>query len=254
MNPLEFSVVIPALNEAESIPQLVSELSQVMGETGKSWEVIFVDDGSQDGTADLLRALASTGGVVRVIIFKRRFGQSAALEAGFLAARGRFLLPMDADLQHDPRDFFPMLRQLEAEEADMVVGWRKDRKDGKLRSAISATASRIISEVTGVPLHDHGCNLKVIRREPWHGQRIPPGWHRFLGVIACRRGMVVRERVINHRPRLHGESHYDFMRIPVVARDAARVTRLTPEACRNLQGVSYEIAEMLPPDPVAESI
>lgn len=255
MDTPELSVVIPVLDEAQNLAPLMNELSQVMTELGRPWEIVFVDDGSTDASPDMLRALASTGGIVRAILFRNHAGQSAALEAGFRFARGRYLLPMDADLQNDPRDFAGMLRQAETEGAGMVVGWRRVRDDGRLRVMASNVASRIISDITDVPLHDHGCTMKVIRRDQWEDQPIPDGWHRFLGVLASKRGMVVRERPVNHRPRRHGESHYGFSRIPVVAFDAAKIARLRTKAdCCALKGVPYQVLEVVPVDPLAEGI
>ncbi len=254
MDAPELSVVIPVHNEAQNLAPLMNELSNSLSGLGRSWEAVFVDDGSDDGSADLVKAFVSTGGHARAVIFSRNFGQSAALEAGFLAARGTYLLPMDADLQNDPREFGAMLRQLEVENAGMVVGWRKDRKDGRARVLASAAASRIISDITDVPLHDHGCTQKVIRRSQWHGQRIPAGWHRFLGVLAQRRGMIVRERPVAHRPRIHGESHYGFARIPVVAKDALRVAKLSKADVLALKGVNYEVADVAPPEHHAAGI
>ncbi len=254
METPELSVILPVLDEAQSLAPMMHDISASMTELGRSWEVIFVDDGSSDGSQELIRAFVSTGGAARAVIFRKNYGQSAALEAGFRFARGRYLLPVDADLQNDPRDFGGMIRQLEVEQAGMIVGWRKEREDGRLRVMASNAASHIISDITGVPLHDHGCTMKVIRRDQWGEQKIPDGWHRFLGVLAQRRGMVVRERPVKHSPRRHGESHYGFGRIPVVAIDATKVARLTRDDCLNLQGVKYEIAEILPHDPHAHAI
>ncbi len=242
----DLSVIVPVRNEEKNLAPLVRELADALEPTLMQWEIVVVDDASTDGSRELLRGLAATGGRVRVLFLARHFGQSAALEAGFEAARGAYLLPIDADLQNDPADFPDMLRQLNIEKADLVIGWRRYRKDPWPRALASRLANRLISERTKVALHDHGCTMKVIRRDRWEGQKIPDGWHRYLGVLAERRGLVVRERPIGHRPRVHGQSNYGFGRAPLVLRDLPKLAALDREGCHRLKGVPYKIAETLP--------
>src|SRR5262249_15703353 len=161
----ELSVVIPVRNEAPALKELYREITQTLAGWGRSYEIIIVDDGSTDESFDILARLQSTDARLRVIRFRRNFGQTAAFAAGFDYARGRLIVTADGDLQNDPRDIPPMVDTLERG-YDIVCGWRKDRKDALLsRRLPSAIANRLISIATGVKLHDYGCSLKVFRAE-----------------------------------------------------------------------------------------
>ena len=162
---IQVSIVIPLLNEVESLPELQRQLVEALEGLGKTWEILYCDDGSTDGSLDILRAFAEADTRVRVISFRRNYGQTAGLSAGFEHARGEVVIPMDADLQNDPADIALLLAKLD-EGYDLVSGWRKDRKDGFFGVVLpSRMGNMLIRRVTGVALHDFGCTMKAYRRE-----------------------------------------------------------------------------------------
>ena len=206
------SVVIPAYNEEENIPVLYKKLKEVLDSLGEDYEVLFVDDGSVDGTAKILKGIAEKDKKVRVIRFRRNYGQTAAIYAGFEYARGDIIITMDADLQNDPEDI-PRLLEKIGEGYDIVSGWRKDRKDPFLsRKLPSKIANWIISKVTGVELHDYGCTLKAYRSEIAKRYRLYGDMHRFLPALAKRFGARITEIPVRHHPRLYGRSKYGIGR------------------------------------------
>ncbi|WP_457601246.1 glycosyltransferase family 2 protein [Hydrogenivirga sp.] len=206
------SVVIPAFNEEENIPVLYGKLKEVLDSLGEEYEVIFVDDGSYDRTPEILRELAEKDSRVKVIRFRRNYGQTAAMYAGFEHARGDVVITMDADLQNDPEDIPKLLEKLH-EGYDIVSGWRKDRKDPFLsRKLPSKIANWIISKVTGVELHDYGCTLKAYRSDIAKRYRLYGDMHRFLPALAKRFGAKVTEIPVRHHPRLYGKSKYGIGR------------------------------------------
>ncbi len=206
------SVVIPAYNEEENIPVLYEKLKRVLDSMGEDYEILFVDDGSYDRTPDILKELAQKDGRVKVIRFRRNYGQTAAMYAGFEHARGDVIVTMDADLQNDPEDIPKLLQKLE-EGYDIVSGWRKDRKDPFFsRKLPSRIANWIISKVTGVELHDYGCTLKAYRADIAKRYRLYGDMHRFLPALAKRFGARVTEIPVKHHPRLYGKSKYGIGR------------------------------------------
>jgi glycosyltransferase involved in cell wall biosynthesis len=208
----DLSVVIPVRNEAENVPELCRELLDVLGAGARSFELLIIDDGSTDDTFRLLREIQSADPRVRVIRFRRNFGQTAGFAAGFAHARGRLIVTMDGDLQNDPRDI-PALVEMIEQGDDIACGWRKQRKDPFLNRRLpSFIANKIISLATGVHLNDYGCSLKVFRAEVVKPLRLYGEMHRFLPAIASEMGVKISERAVNHRPRTRGRSKYGISR------------------------------------------
>lgn len=209
---VEISVVLPVYNEKENIENVLQELQQVLAGMGKSYEIILVDDGSKDGSAEMLKELAGRHEEVRSILFRRNFGQTAALAAGFQHARGKLIVPMDADGQNDPHDIPRMLQHVEQNNCDVVSGWRHKRQDKWLRSFLSRLANGLISKTSGVALHDYGCTLKVYRAEILKDVRLYGEMHRLIPIFAHWAGGTVSEMEVNHRPRQKGVSKYGLNR------------------------------------------
>ena len=224
----DVSVVIPLRDEELNVVALHEELTGVMEALGVEYEVILVDDGSEDGTFARLAEIQERDPRVRVVQFTRNFGQTAAFAAGFALARGRFIVTSDGDLQNDPADI-PRLLAL-AEERDIVCGWRKDRKDGITKRVPSIVANWLLGLVTGIRLHDNGCSLKVFRAELVKPLKLRPGMHRYLPALAIQRGGRIAEVVVNHRPRRFGRSKYGLSRTFAVARDLMTLRRLMRQA------------------------
>ncbi len=206
------SIVIPAYNEEESLPVLYKKLKEVLDTLEKNYEIIFIDDGSTDRTPEILEKIASEDKKVKVVRFRRNYGQTAAMYAGFEHSKGDVIITMDADLQNDPEDIPLLLRKIE-EGFDIVSGWRKDRKDPFLsRKFPSKIANWIISKVTGVYLHDYGCTLKAYRKEVAKHYRLYGDMHRFLPALAKRFGARITEVPVKHHPRIYGKSKYGIGR------------------------------------------
>ena len=206
------SVVVPVYNERENAPILHQNLTMVLSRLGKSYELILVDDGSTDGTREVLKSLAAKDRRLRVIFFRKNFGQSAAMAAGFRAARGQAVVAMDGDLQNDPQDIPKLLERLD-EGFDVVSGWRKYRKDKLiLRKIPSRIANRLICSVTDVRLHDTGCSLKAFRREVIERIRLYGELHRFIPALARVEGARISEVVVHHHARRFGRSKYNITR------------------------------------------
>jgi len=231
---VELSVVIPIRDEAESLEDLHRELTATLHAWARTYEIIFVDDGSTDRSFEILSRLQAADPYVRVIRFRRNFGQTAAFAAGFEYARGRFIVTSDGDLQNDPRDIPAMVEELERG-ADVVCGWRKDRKDAFLsRRLPSMTANALISMVTGVRLHDYGCSLKAFNADIVKGMRLYGEMHRFLPAMASEHTSRITERIVNHRPRKYGRSKYGIGRTIRVVLDLLTVKFLVSYATRPL--------------------
>ena len=231
----ELSIVIPVHNESPNIKDLYDELTQSMGQYGRSYELLIVDDGSTDDTFDKLAALQARDPRLHVIRFRRNFGQTAAFAAGIKHARGRLIVTADGDLQNDPRDIPAMVALIE-QGNDIVCGWRKDRKDTLItRRLPSVIANKLISWATGVPLHDYGCSLKVFRAEVIKPLRLYGEMHRFLPAIASQIGVKIAEMVVNHRPRQAGVTKYGLSRTIRVVLDLATVKFLLNYSTRPLQ-------------------
>jgi glycosyltransferase involved in cell wall biosynthesis len=234
MNP-EISIVIPVRNEAPSLEALYGELTSTLTAWGRSYEVIIVDDGSTDASFAILKRLQASDPRIRVIRFRRNFGQTAAFSAGFDYARGRVIVTSDGDLQNDPRDIPALVETLESGH-DIVCGWRKDRKDAFFsRRLPSMAANWLISATTRVRLHDYGCSLKAFRAEVVKPLRLYGEMHRFLPAIASEQGVSIAEREVNHRSRQHGSSKYGISRTVRVILDLLTVKFLLSYSTRPLQ-------------------
>jgi glycosyltransferase involved in cell wall biosynthesis len=205
------SAVIPVYNEVDSLPSLYHELDQVAREQGYDLDVVFVDDGSTDGSWQTIQTLAAGDSRVRGLRFRRNFGKAAALSAGFRAARGDLIMTLDADLQDDPREIPHFLDRM-GEQLDVVSGWKKIRHDPWHKVFPSRVFNWLVSTLTGVDLHDHNCGMKCYRREVFHEVRLYGELHRFVPVLAHARGFRVGEVVIQHRPRKFGHSKYGMRR------------------------------------------
>ena len=232
---VDLSVVIPIKNESPNLAELHRELSDSLGPWGGTYELIFIDDGSTDDSFEILSRLASADPHLRVIRFRRNFGQTPAFLARFAVATGRVIVTSDGDRQNDPRDI-PMLVKKLDEGFDIVCGWRKDRKDTFLtRRVPSMIANKLISRATGVDLHDYGCSLKAFRAEVVKPLRLYGEMHRFIPAIASEMGVVVSEVVVNHRARVAGTSKYGLSRTIRVILDLLTVKFLLKYATRPLQ-------------------
>lgn len=244
MSP-DVSVVIPLRDEELNVVPLHAELTGVLRGIGVPYEIIMIDDGSGDGTFEALAGVQQKDPLVRVVRFRRNFGQTAAFAAGFARARGRIIVTSDGDLQNDPADI-PRMLELAATH-DVVAGWRRERKDRFLtRHLPSIVANWLIGLATGVKLHDNGCSLKVFRAEVVKPLRLRHGMHRYLPAIASQLGPRVTEVVVNHRPRRHGRSKYGLSRTFRVVSDLVSLRRLMREAVDGESSSEplYEIREV----------
>ncbi len=209
---MDISVVVPVYNEEECIEALCDRLHESLSRLGRTYEIILVDDGSRDRTWERMRAAAARLSNFRLLRFRRNFGQTAAMSAGFDAARGDVVITLDADLQNDPADI-PLLLERMNPGVDVVSGWRKDRKDPFLtRRLPSMIANGLISRITGVALHDYGCTLKAYRREVIKNVRLYGEMHRFIPALASWVGGGIEEVVVRHHPRRFGKSKYGLSR------------------------------------------
>jgi glycosyltransferase involved in cell wall biosynthesis len=207
----EISVVVPLLNEASNIGPLYEQITQTLSDE-YSYEIIFVDDGSSDDSFAVLTDVQKDDNQVRVIRFRKNFGQTAALSAGFAHSRGKFIIAIDADLQNDPADIPKMIAKLD-EGFDVVSGWRKKRHDNAITRLLpSVIANWLISKITGVKLHDYGCTLKAYRREVLAETKLYGEMHRFIPALASWSGAKIAEMAVNHRPRTAGVAKYGLAR------------------------------------------
>lgn len=211
---MDVSIITPVYNEAEGLPELVRRVVGVMEKTELKWELIPVDDGSTDGSGDLLLKLAKDFKNLNVVRLRRNYGQTAAMQAGFDAASGRVWITMDSDLQNDPKDIPKLLETMEKEQADVVSGWRKDRKDkDPVRKLLSRIANGwFVPKMTGVRLKDTGCSLKAYRAEVMGHVRIYGELHRFIPAVAAQFGAKVVEVPVTHHDRAYGSSKYGLDR------------------------------------------
>jgi glycosyltransferase involved in cell wall biosynthesis len=208
----DISVFLPVYDEEPNLRLLHEKLDEALRKLGRTAEIIYVDDGSRDRSLDILRELAEKDSRVRVVALRRNYGQTAAMAAGIDAARGRVLIPMDADLQNDPADIARLLDKLD-EGYDVVSGWRKNRQDKLVTRKIpSMLANRLISWIGGVPLHDYGCSLKAYRRESLEDVRLYGEMHRFIPIYASWAGARVTEIPVEHHARTMGKSKYGLSR------------------------------------------
>ncbi len=208
---IALSIVVPAYNERENLPHLLEKIAHVMKTFSEPWEVVLVDDGSTDGSRAWLQEAVSRYPWLRVLFLKRNFGQTAAMAAGFDHARGNIIITMDADLQNDPEDIGRLLDAMREYRADVVSGWRKNRKDYWLRVQVSRVANWLIRQIARIPIHDLGCTLKAYRREVLQRLHLYGDAHRFLPVLAHWYGFRVVEVVVRHHPRRFGQSKYGLL-------------------------------------------
>ncbi|MDI6821536.1 MAG: glycosyltransferase family 2 protein [Actinomycetota bacterium] len=207
----EISIVIPVYNESQSLEQLHKQLTSTLSNLGKSYEIVFVDDGSSDGSISSLEKLYAKDKAVKIIQLRRNFGKAAALSAGFKYADGKIIITMDADLQDDPAEIPKFLSKIE-EGYDLVSGWRYPRHDSFSKRVPSKLFNQVTSLISGIKLHDFNCGFKVYRRETAKGIKLYGELHRYLPVLVHGKGFKVGEVKINHRPRQSGQSKYGAIR------------------------------------------
>ncbi|MFZ5912449.1 MAG: glycosyltransferase family 2 protein [Chloroflexota bacterium] len=217
---MNLSLVVPVFNEEQNLPLLFDAVKNTMDALPHTWELVFVDDGSTDGSLQVLKCLAHDHpDHVRVVVLRRNYGQTAAIVAGFDHSQGDIIILLDADLQNDPADIPLLLEKLD-QGYDLISGWRKERKDTFFtRTFPSRIANAIISYVTGVHLHDYGCTLKAYRREVLSGFRLYGEMHRFIPVFASSVGARITEISVNHHPRKYGKTKYGLERTVKVILD-----------------------------------
>lgn len=205
---MDYSVVVPAHNEQDSLKPLYQAVKAVMEKMDGAWEMIVVDDGSDDGTPAVLHELRAQDNRLKVIRFRRSFGQTAAWSAGFDHARGKVVIVMDADLQNDPQDIPAMIDVMYKDGYDVVSGWRKDRKDKQALKIGSLIGNMIRRWVTGEKIHDHGCSLKVYKKEALEDLELYGEMHRYITALLAWKGFKVGEMVVRHHPRQFGHTKY----------------------------------------------
>jgi len=223
---MDISIVIPVFNEEKNVLALHSEIKKVLDALGKSYEIIFVNDGSTDSTLENLKNINKSDPRTRIVSFNRNFGQTAAIAAGFDTAEGAMIITMDGDLQNDPKDIPRLLHETD-KGYDIVSGWRKRRKDPSLRVTVSREANWLISKLLGVKLHDYGCTLKVFKKDVVKNMNLYGEMHRFIPAVASWSGAKVGEIEVSHRPRKAGKSKYGYSRIVKVFLDLLTLTFLS---------------------------
>lgn len=234
-NDIQMSIVIPVFNESENIKPLMIKLDEVLNKIGGNYEIIMVDDGSTDDSFEVMRELSERYNNLRIIRFRRNFGQTSAFSAGFDLAKSDIIVTLDADLQNDPADIPKLLEELD-NGYDIVSGWRKKRCDDFLtRQLPSRIANYIISKFTGVPLHDYGCSLKAYRSEVIKNIKLYGEMHRFIPAVASWMGVQVSEVEVDHAPRVSGKSNYGIMRTVRVLLDLITVKFLLGYSTKPIQ-------------------
>jgi glycosyltransferase involved in cell wall biosynthesis len=209
---LDVSVLVPVLDEAATVEELAARVTAILEDLGGSFEVVFVDDGSRDGTAERVRAAHERDPRVKLVRLRRNFGKAAALSAGFEHSRGRVIITMDGDLQDDPGEIPRLLAMMEADGLDLVSGWKRERRDPAGKRLSSRLFNWVTRRLAGVQLHDFNCGFKVYRREVLDQIAVYGELHRYIPVLASRRGFAVGEVPVTHHPRRHGASKYGWDR------------------------------------------
>jgi glycosyltransferase involved in cell wall biosynthesis len=233
------SVVVPVYNEEENLPVLLREIRETLDPLGQSYEVVFVDDGSRDRSLEVLKGLLPENPMVRVVVFEKNAGQTAAMDAGLRAARGEILVTLDADLQNDPHDIPLLLAEIGR--FDVVVGYRAIRQDSLVKRITSEVGNGVRNWLTRERIRDTGCSLKAFRREAVARLKLYKGMHRFLPTLCKMEGFTVTEVKVNHRPRVHGKTKYGVF-------DRLRATVPDVLAVRWMQSrvLGYRVKEELP--------
>ncbi|MEW5765372.1 MAG: glycosyltransferase family 2 protein [Acidobacteriota bacterium] len=233
------SVVVPVYNEEENLPALLREIRETLDPEGFSYEVVFVDDGSRDRSLEVLRGLLPANPMVRVVVFEKNAGQTAAMDAGLRSARGEILVTLDADLQNDPHDIPLLLREMDR--FDVAVGYRAKRRDSLVKKITSRIGNGVRNWATHEDIIDTGCSLKAFRREAVAPLKLLKGMHRFLPTLCRMEGFTVTQVKVNHRPRIHGETKYGvFDRLRATLPDLLAVRWMQKRVLR------YRIREELP--------
>jgi glycosyltransferase involved in cell wall biosynthesis len=239
------SVIVPLYNEQESIRPLYAAIVQALGDIGCTFEMVFVDDGSSDDTAEIARQIARFDSRLRLVKFRRNYGQTPAMAAGIEHARGEILVTMDGDLQNDPADIKLLLEQIDAG-FDIVVGWRHNRQDKLVTRKIpSRIANLLIGKVTGVPIRDNGCSLKAFRAELIKSIPLYSEMHRFIPAMASIAGPRVAQIRVRHHARRYGQSKYGLSRIYKVLLDLMVIKTVTTFASRPLRWFALLSAPLL---------
>tara|TARA_B100001989_G_scaffold230449_1_gene188495 strand:- start:4938 stop:5903 length:966 start_codon:yes stop_codon:yes gene_type:complete len=211
---LDISIISPVFNEVENLEKFVESVTKVMASTNMSWELIIIDDGSDDGSSKIVKRIGRLENI-RSIMLSKNYGQTSAIQAGFDVAVGKYFVTIDSDLQNDPKDIPSLIQKLIGEELDLVVGWRKDRKDNFfLRNLPSILANKLIGTITGVKLHDYGCSLKAYRAEVLKEVKLYGEMHRFIPAWMATKipESKISELVVMHHPRIAGKSKYGISR------------------------------------------
>jgi glycosyltransferase involved in cell wall biosynthesis len=222
----KISIVVPVFNEEGALPELQGKLTSVLGGMGREYEIVYVDDGSDDGSLEILKGFYGSDDHVRVVSYRRRYGKSAALCVGFEEARGDIIITMDADLQDDPEEIPRLVAKLE-EGYDLVSGWKKKRNDPITKTVPSKVFNRMVATATGLSLHDINCGLKAYRRAVTDNIRVYGQLHRFLPVFAHKAGFRVGELPVTHHPRVHGRTKYGIGRFVQGSLDLLTVILIT---------------------------
>lgn len=234
------SIVVPMYNESETVQNLVKRVTDEMSKTKWTWELICVDDGSKDDTAKQLSNIAQKNKHLKPVFFRRNYGQTAAMQAGFDHATGEIIVTMDGDLQNDPKDIATVVSHMEKTGVDIVSGWRKDRQDHALkRNLPSRIANKLIGKMTGVQLHDYGCSLKAYNADLMKNVKIYGELHRFIPAIASQYGATLDEVVVTHHARAHGQSKYGIDRTFRVILDLILMTFFLKYQQRPMHAFGY---------------
>ncbi|HEX7185729.1 MAG TPA: glycosyltransferase family 2 protein [Thermoanaerobaculia bacterium] len=210
---LDVSVLVPVMDEAETVRELAARVADTLDRIGRSFEIIFVDDGSSDGTPLRVREAHEADSRVKLVRLRRNFGKAAALSAGFDIARGRVIITMDGDLQDDPEEIPRFLEAIETKDLDLVSGWKRQRRDPASKRLPSRLFNWVTRQLAGVDLHDFNCGFKAYRREVLEQISVYGELHRYIPVLASRRGFNIGEIAVNHHPRRHGRSKYGWDRL-----------------------------------------